>query len=416
MNDAPVATGERIGAGVEDTALLVDPLLLVANDTDIDTPTDGDVLTVSAVSDPEHGQVALLADGTVEFTPEANFHGEARFSYTVSDGRGGLAQAQALVTVAGRNDAPIGVDEVIAGAEDSPLVIAPAALLANEVDPDIATDGQALRIVGVGEAEHGRVGLAPDGTVVFVPETDYWGEAAFSYTVADGAGGFDTARASVTLAPVEDPPIAGADGLLGVEDATLVLDPGLLIANDRDPDGDAVHFAGVAGATHGQVSLTPSGEVRFAPAPDFYGLASFGYLVADTKGNVTQGTAFVQLQNVNDAPRVEAIEFGRPLYAYQRESQTDWEGNVSTSITPVHDHAQALALYAAGEARDAQGAPIAPSYYQSGLLKPIALLLEDRHSYDAEGGSSFYDDPMIAEGRIVAYDPDGDPLSFSLAA
>ncbi|HLB16646.1 MAG TPA: cadherin-like domain-containing protein [Burkholderiales bacterium] len=416
VNDAPVAIGELIGAGVEDTALLVDPLLLTANDTDIDTPTDGDVLTVSAVFDAEHGQVALLVDGTVQFTPDANFHGLAAFGYSVSDGRGGLAQAQALVTVAGVNDAPIGVDEMVAGAEDTPLVIVPAALLANEVDPDIATDGQLLKITAVGEAEHGAVGLAPDGTVVFVPETDYWGEGAFSYTVSDGAGGFASARATVTLASVEDPPIAGADGFAGVEDATLLLDPQLLIANDRDPDGDAVHFVGVAGATHGAVSLQADGQVRFMPAPDFFGLASFDYLVADTKGNTSQGTAFVQLENVNDAPRVEAIEFGRALYAYEQITGYDSEFNYSSSIQPIYDHARALALYAAGEARNSSGTPIGASYYQSGALRPIALITEEQQYSDSEGGSYSYDDPMLSEGRVIAYDPDGDPVTFSVAA
>ncbi len=149
----------------------------------------------------------------------------------------------------------------------------------------------------------------------------------------------------------------------------------------------AVHFAGVAGATHGTVSLQDDGQVRFTPAPDFFGLASFGYLVADTKGNVTRGSAFVEIANVNDAPRVEAIEFGRPLYAYRHYSGYDAEGGYSTSITPVYDHAQALALYAAGEARDASGAPIGASTYQNGLLRPIALLLEDRLYSDGEGGA-----------------------------
>jgi hypothetical protein len=260
------------------------------------------------------------------------------------------------------------------------------------------------------------VGLAPDGTVVFVPETDYWGEASFGYTVSDGAGGSTTAQATITLAPVEDPPIAGADGLIGVEDTTLLLDPGLLILNDSDPDGDAVHFAGVAGATHGTVSLDADGQIRFAPTADFFGLASFGYLVADTKGNTSQGTAFVQLENVNDAPRLEAIEFGRPLYAYEDTSSSDWEGNHTGGIVPVYDHGQALALYAAGEARNSSGAPIGASYYQNGTLKPIAMTMEEQQSYDSEGGSYAYDDPMLAQGRVIAYDPDGDTLTFGVAA
>jgi hypothetical protein len=416
VNDAPLAFGEEITSGVEDTALLIDPALLLANDADIDTATDGDVLSVSGVFGAEHGTASLLADGTVEFLPEADFHGSASFRYTVADGRGGTAEAQTRITVASVNDAPVGVDEALLGAEDSPLLIAPAVLLANELDPDIATDGQALRVIAVGEASGGAVGLAPDGTIVFVPETDSFGEAGFTYTIADGAGGLTSARARIDIAPVEDPPIAGADGFAGLEDTTLIVDPALLIANDRDPDGDRIHFAGVSGATHGEVSLTPEGEVRFVPQADFFGRARFDYLVADQKGNLSEGSAFVTLENVNDAPRVETIEYGRPVYAYTLSSGSDGEGNWSSTLRPVYDAAEAAALYAAGEARSASGTALAPSYYQNATLKPIDFEPTESETLDPEGGSYAYDSPLLAEGRIIAYDPDGDTLSFSLAA
>jgi hypothetical protein len=318
--------------------------------------------------------------------------------------------AEAGVALPEPPDAPI--VSALEAREDELVLVSAAELLARAG----VVGSPAVTVTWVGEARHGAVGLTPGGEVVFVPEADYVGEAGFSYLLADGTGAVTRAWATIALAPVEDPPIAGADGLLGREDTTLLLDPALLLANDRDPDGDAIHLVGVSAATHGAVSLAPSGEIRFAPAPDYFGEAQFTYTLADPKGNLTEGRAFIALEGVNDAPRVAAVEFGRPVYAYAETYSGDGEGNSWRSITPVSDPGEALALYAAGQARDLAGHPIGPSTYPGGSLRPIALITEERESSDSEGNSYAYDDPMIAEGRIVAYDPEGDALAFSLAA
>ena len=41
-------------------------------------------LTLINVMDPEHGTVQLV-EGQVTFTPDANYHGPAKFRYTVQD-------------------------------------------------------------------------------------------------------------------------------------------------------------------------------------------------------------------------------------------------------------------------------------------------------------------------------------------
>jgi hypothetical protein len=81
-------------------ALLVNPnqatiLNVLANDTD----PDGDPLTVTAVTTPQHGTAALNSNGTVTYTPTTGYTGTDAFSYTVSDGRGGTASAAVTLTV-----------------------------------------------------------------------------------------------------------------------------------------------------------------------------------------------------------------------------------------------------------------------------------------------------------------------------
>ncbi|MCQ4349124.1 cadherin-like domain-containing protein [Pseudomonas stutzeri] len=66
---------------------------LLGNDSDV----DGDSLSIASVTSGTGGTAVLNADGTVTFTPDADFNGVATFSYTVTDGN--LVSNTATVTV-----------------------------------------------------------------------------------------------------------------------------------------------------------------------------------------------------------------------------------------------------------------------------------------------------------------------------
>ncbi|MDN5377408.1 MAG: large repetitive protein, partial [Sulfurospirillum sp.] len=87
--------------------------------------------------------------------------------------------------------------------EDTPLVIVPETLLSNDTD----SEGDALTITGVSDAQHGSVVLNNDGTITFTPEENYSGEATFVYTITDSNGGIDTATVSILVNPVNDAPV-----------------------------------------------------------------------------------------------------------------------------------------------------------------------------------------------------------------
>ncbi|PPT10394.1 T1SS secreted agglutinin RTX [Geitlerinema sp. FC II] len=76
----------------EGTPVAIDVL---SNDTDI----DGDTLSVSSVGTPSNGAVAIDADNTLTYTPDANFSGDDSFTYTIDDGNGGTATATVNLTV-----------------------------------------------------------------------------------------------------------------------------------------------------------------------------------------------------------------------------------------------------------------------------------------------------------------------------
>ena len=102
VNTPPVANDDTGINGIEDTELVILASDLLSNDTD----SDIDPLQIISVSNPTNGAVELLHDGNVRFTPTADYAGTASFSYTISDGQGGVANANVTLDITAVNDAP----------------------------------------------------------------------------------------------------------------------------------------------------------------------------------------------------------------------------------------------------------------------------------------------------------------------
>ena len=81
MNDAPVALGNSYVAVVNGVLAVGGPGVL-GNDTDPDL----DALTADLVDSTSHGVLALNADGSFTYTPDASYAGADTFMYSASDG------------------------------------------------------------------------------------------------------------------------------------------------------------------------------------------------------------------------------------------------------------------------------------------------------------------------------------------
>ena len=85
QNNAVLAVADY-GSGTEDGTIVFQAADLIGNDIDF----DGDSLQLISVQDAVNGTVSLAEDGTITFTPDANYSGsEASFTYTVLDSGGG---------------------------------------------------------------------------------------------------------------------------------------------------------------------------------------------------------------------------------------------------------------------------------------------------------------------------------------
>ncbi|QOD68888.1 tandem-95 repeat protein [Vibrio navarrensis] len=287
VNDGPVATDDT-ASGTEDGGVITIDVL--ANDSDV----DGDTLTITGATVPaEQGTVAIV-DGKLEFTPAANFNGEATISYTISDGNGGTDTADVKVTVDAVNDGPVATDDTASGTEDGGVITID--VLANDSD----VDGDTLTITGATvPAEQGTVAIV-DGKLEFTPAANFNGEATISYTISDGNGGTDTADVKVTVDAVNDGPVATDDTASGTEDGGVITID--VLANDSDVDGDTLTITGATvPAEQGTVAIV-DGKLEFTPAANFNGEATISYTISDGNGGTDTADVKVTVDAVNDGP------------------------------------------------------------------------------------------------------------------
>ncbi len=292
VNDAPV--GKDDGAAVdEDGTVLIDVL---ANDSDI----DGDTLLVASVGTAANGSVAIEAGG-VRYTPAANFFGTDSFSYVLSDGKGGSSTATVSVAVASVNDAPLALDDKAATARDTAVVVP---VLANDSD----IDGGTLSVTGLGAAANGTVTVVPGG-VSYLPAAGFTGMDSFAYTVSDGQGGSATATVSVSVTGANRAPVAKADTAATAEEVPVTI---AVLANDSDPDGNALTLAAVGKAAHGTVSIVGN-QVLYTPKNEFSGKDSFSYTISDGQGGTATSKVSVQVANRPEFVSIEVEDCEREL-------------------------------------------------------------------------------------------------------
>jgi len=287
VNQAPTAVNDTKTI-VEDTPRTFAPSELTANDTD----PEHSALSFNSVGNGVGGTAVLNGDGTVTFTPEANFNGAASFTYTVKDAFGAVSANSATVTVnvLGVNDAPTAVADTVSPSVGSSYTFTAAQLLGNDTDPDTAY-GDSISIRSVGGATGGTVHLNSDGTVTFIPTTAFTG-GSFTYVVKDSKGAVSPA-ATVTIVPVNQAPTAVNDTKTIVEDNSRTFTADDLTYNDIDPEHSPLSFNSVDNAVGGTVVLNGDGTVTFTPEENFNGEASFTYTVKDSLGAVSANSAVV---------------------------------------------------------------------------------------------------------------------------
>jgi hypothetical protein len=192
VNDAPTANNGSVMTR-EDKPVSI---TLTGNDP------DGDLLTYIVVKGPSHGSLKGIAGKSpkLSYTPKANFSGSDSFTYKVSDKTAESAVATVLITVKAVNDRPTAKDDSATTLEDKK--VSSVDVLTN--DSDVENDP--LKVASVTQGKNGSVSINDDNTLNYIPNENFYGDDAFTYTISDGKGGSDAAAVRVKVEAVNDAP------------------------------------------------------------------------------------------------------------------------------------------------------------------------------------------------------------------
>ena len=208
------------------------------------------------------------------------------------------ATATSSILVLGINTPPVTAPADYTTAENAPLTMSIAGILANDAPASPVESGETLTVSSFDATttEGGTVVLS--GTnLIYTPPQDYFGPDSFTYVALNNGTtyGFPDPReatgvVNISVTAVNQPPIAVDQDLTSVLPTVTEGTSGVnipvsdLLANDSpgpaNESGQSLTVIGVANPVGGSVTLSGN-QVQFTPAANFYGIASFQYTIQD---------------------------------------------------------------------------------------------------------------------------------------
>ncbi|HET6425430.1 MAG TPA: cadherin domain-containing protein, partial [Planctomycetaceae bacterium] len=177
--------------------------------------------------------VSLLSTDTTELTVPATVvipAGQASAVFTINVVDDVVTDGTQAVTIRATAAGYISIDDSLSVTDDdtnSPPVVDSFSLTTNEDTPKsgrgTASDleGDPLLFMLVANATHGQVEFHPDGTFTYVPNFNFYGTDSFQYKAFDGRNDSNIATVTISVQPVNDPPVAVDDEYSLNEDQAL---------------------------------------------------------------------------------------------------------------------------------------------------------------------------------------------------
>jgi RHS repeat-associated protein len=275
VNDAPV-TYDQNAATDEDAPVEIS---LWADEY------DGDPLTFTISSPPQHGTIAGNAPDFT-YTPAADYYGTDSFAFKANDGLEDSNVSVVAILVRPVNDLPVAVAQHRITSEDSPLALT---LTAADVDRD------PISYSVLTPPAHGSLsGTPPDLT--YTPSQDFNGEDAFVFRANDGTSDSAPATISITVQPVNDLPFAVSQSISTDEEV-----PVQVILSGSDVDGDALTFLVLTPPEHGTLMGTPP-QLLYTPTADYDGPDRIVFAANDGTSDSLPAEVLLTVRRMNDAP------------------------------------------------------------------------------------------------------------------
>lgn len=270
--------------------------------------TIGNIITL-----PSGATVVIIdANGNYTYTPNvtANAAGKDSFTYTVCNNFNQCSEATVNINIiqASLSNTPPNAHndetETLQGTNVT------GSVLGNDFDPDF---GQTLTISQINglagnignpiAIRGGTLTVNANGTYTFVPDANFIGGTSFTYQVCDDGNpqACETATVNITVYPktvgaTNNPPFAHDDVGNGLFNTVV---NGNVLANDNDPDGNALTVTANTITTPGVGTfvIDASGNYNFTPVSGYTGPVSFVYQVCDAGGLCDDATVYLTIRS-----------------------------------------------------------------------------------------------------------------------
>ncbi len=335
LNDAPVFSHAGNRVSLEDAGSITSTAWITgfADNDDNETQTVAGYIVTTPPADQALFSVLPDIDlaGNLSYTSAPDANGVVTIGVQIVDSGSAVppndntsAVQNISITLVAVNDVP----SFIPGAAETPLedagagaavVVAGWATAIDDGDPEIeqivnftlppvSTDNPALFAI--------PPAISAAGDLTYTLATDQNGTATFSVSLTDNGGidngGVDSvtipSALTITVTPVNDPPVAVDDGGVGFTVLEDSADNSLdVLANDTDVDALDTREITLLGVpdSGGAVVLSGSGvdnTVLYTPFANFAGTETFTYTMRDALGLTSLATVSVIVTGINDIP------------------------------------------------------------------------------------------------------------------
>jgi len=251
---------------------------------------DGQNYSFGIIANPSNGTVSLSGT-TATYTPNQDWNGTDTFTFEATDDRimfGKRNVATATITVNAINDAPTSNEVNGASDEDTAVNIE---LSATDVE------GDNLTYSIVSDVSNGTTSIS-GSTLTYTPNQDWNGTDTFTYKVNDGTVDSNTSNGTVTIAAVNDAPVANDVTISTNETRFISVD---ITLDATDVEGDNLTYSIPSEPSDGTASLNGN-VVTYVPTTDWNGEDSFTYKANDGTVDSNTATVTITVNAVNDAP------------------------------------------------------------------------------------------------------------------
>jgi RHS repeat-associated protein len=275
VNDAPEALEQNVST-TEDT-----PRRITLSGKD----TEGDPLGYRVDQLPAHGTLEGTPPDLI-YKPARDYNGSDSFTFVTNDSFEESDAATVTITIVPANDAPVAAPQQLSTPEDTELQVTLGASDA---------EGDNLTYTIVRYPQNGSL-TGSGSNFTYKPAPNYFGTDSFAFRANDGQADSNEAVVDLTIAAVNDSPVADKQCVTTDEDVARAI-----VLTGSDVDGDALSFRVLSGPENGVLEGTAP-QFTYRPRPNYNGPDTVIFVTNDGHGDSAPATVSISVGPINDAP------------------------------------------------------------------------------------------------------------------